>query len=195
MCPDSTYPNEQGSNDLLKNDEIIIGKWYVIRESPAHARGRRDWAARYGPPKYGQCIADSRKGHKMFQVLVNLDDKMNYPTDAQEHTCRSVIEEYEGESLIPQEGTEAYSEWKDRLFKAASKELQTEQREDRVPTIIRLVGSRFEESKSYRGDIYTNYGNGTLMIKADSEVFDWIADLIEENIFNLKTVNLNEIRV
>ena len=179
----------------MKNDEIVVGKWYVINESKDHAREReRQTSSRYyyrwsswnfDPVRWGKCIGDAKKGHKKFEVLQNKNDTEAYLTKEEEHTCRSVIEELE-KSPIPVEGTDEYQEWKDRLFKTATEEFEREQYEQRVQQVAELVTAAVPDMSCHVG-----YRNQLTF----SENITWLLDLIETTLFSMETMNLNEVQL
>lgn len=174
----------------MKTDEIKVGKWYVINEAKEHARQRERsrgnyfYSYRFDPVRWGKCLGDDGKGHKKFEVLQSKIDKLEYNLKTESHTCRSVIEEMD--CPVPVEGTEEYQEWKDRLFKIASDEIQEEQRQERVVNTVELIRAIFPDSNPSTGYHATN-----ISFSGD---FEWLLELIENNIFALETMDFNDMR-
>lgn len=176
----------------MKTDEIVVGKWYVIHEAKEHARQRVRASGHYfygygynfDPDRWGKCVGDGGKGHKLFEVLQSKTDKLEYAIKTEKHTCRSVIEEMD--CPVPVEGTEAYQEWKDRLFKIASEEIREEQRQERVQNAVQLIAAIYPDSHPSCG-----YRAQNISFSGD---FEWLLDLIETNIFNTETMDFNDMR-
>lgn len=169
----------------MKTNEIHEGKWYIIRESQAEARRR--WP-KHGDVLWGECLGDSGKGHKKFKILTNPKDKINYNTEIERHTCRSVIAEL-GFIPIPIEGTTEHEEWMQRIYDLANKEFIRDNRRERCTALADLLNARFSPGEDDPDVAQATYRGIQLIF--DSDALDWIADLIEPAIFSLDTLDLN----